>query len=142
VNWQEAMPEVQWRVNRQVASQLGLSFSDVANTINTATNGTIASYYQESGFEYPIVVQMPESVRKTVPQLQSLILVPSATGNSSEDILLGQVAHYTYGTGPSQITRLNRRRYIAVTGTPTNRSAGDVQNNIQKAIVGMQLPEC
>jgi len=46
VNWQDAMPEIQWRVDRQKALQLGISFSDIANTINTATNGTITSYYQ------------------------------------------------------------------------------------------------
>ena len=40
VNWQEAMPEIQWKVDRQKAQELGLSFSDIANTINTATNGT------------------------------------------------------------------------------------------------------
>src|SRR5439155_6233938 len=65
VNWQDATPELQWKVDRQKASQLGLSFEDVANTINTATNGTIASYYQESGFQYPIIVQLPENQRQT-----------------------------------------------------------------------------
>src|SRR5262249_20729247 len=56
VNWQEATPELQWKVDRQKAMQMGVTFSDIANTINTATNGTIASYYQEKGFQYPILV--------------------------------------------------------------------------------------
>jgi HAE1 family hydrophobic/amphiphilic exporter-1 len=117
-----------------------LSFSDVANTINTATNGTIASYYQEGGFEYPIIVQMPESVRKTVAQMERMIVNPTTTSATSQDILLRQVAHPINAIGPSEITRLNRQRYIAVTGTPQGRSAGDIQNDVQKAMIGLKLP--
>jgi hypothetical protein len=61
VNWQDATPELQWKVDRQKATQLGLTFQEVAATIGTATRGTIASYYQENGFQYPILVQLPES---------------------------------------------------------------------------------
>src|SRR5206468_409867 len=34
VNWQEATPELQWKVDRQKALQLGVTFSDIAGTIN------------------------------------------------------------------------------------------------------------
>lgn len=141
VNWQQATPEVQWKVDRQKALQLGLSFSDIANTINTATNGTIASYYQEGGFQYPIIVDLPEAQRKTVPQLQNMVIRPTAnTGFASTDVLLSQVASYRYGTGPSEITRLDRRRYIAVTGQPQGRSTGEIQADIQKALASMHFP--
>ena len=140
VNWQEAMPEIQWVVDRQKATQLGLNFSDIADTISTATDGTIASYYQEGGFEYPILVQMPESVRKTIPEMERLVVVPSAVSPTSQEVGLKQVAHPVKATGPSQITRLNRQRYIAITGVPQGRSAGDIQRDIQKAISGLKLP--
>ncbi|MGC8669048.1 MAG: efflux RND transporter permease subunit [Chthonomonadales bacterium] len=141
VNWQQATPEVQWQVDRQKALQLGLSFSDIANTINTATNGTIASYYQEGGFQYPIIVDLPEAQRKTVPQLENLVIRPAGnTGFASTDVLLSQVASYRYGTGPSEITRLDRRRYIAVTGQPQGRSTGEIQADIQKALASMHFP--
>jgi len=141
VNWQQATPEVQWKVDRQKALQLGLSFSDIANTINTATNGTIASYYQEGGFQYPIIVDLPPDQRKTVPQLQNLVIRPSSnTEFATTDVLLSQVASYQYGTGPSEITRLDRRRYIAVTGQPQGRSTGEIQGDIQKALANMHFP--
>jgi HAE1 family hydrophobic/amphiphilic exporter-1 len=138
VNWQEAMPEIQWKVDRNKASQLGISFTDVAQTINTATNGTISSYYQEKGYQYPIIVRMPESERKTVEDMQNLVVTSSSTGG---DVLLRQVANPVYGMGPSEITRLNRQRYIAVSGTPQGRSSGEIQADIEKAIAGVQLPE-
>ena len=136
VNWQEAMPEIQWKVDRAKASQLGVSFSDVANTINTATNGSIASYYQEKGFQYPIIVQLPESRRKTIPEMHGM-----AVGtNASADILLSQVAQPVYGTGPSEITRLDRQRYIAVSGMPQGRSTSEIQADVSKALEGLKLP--
>ncbi|MCC6485231.1 MAG: efflux RND transporter permease subunit [Armatimonadetes bacterium] len=141
VNWQEATPEIQWKVDRQKALQLGMSFSDVAGTIGTATNGTIASYYQEEGFQYPIIVQLPENKRKTVPELLNLAIRPTTGQNTSGDIFLSQVARPVYGMGPSEITRLNRQRYVAITGSPQGRSSGEIQEDVQKALSGMTLPE-
>jgi HAE1 family hydrophobic/amphiphilic exporter-1 len=161
VNWQDATPELQWKVDRQKATQLGLSFQDIASTIGTATNGSIASYYQENGFQYPIQVQLPESERKTVTELLSLPIKPTGAGSAGNaaagaagaaspaarpaangpTIELRQVATPVYATGPSEITRLNRQRYIAVTGTPEGRSAGDIQKDVEARMKSLQLPQ-
>jgi HAE1 family hydrophobic/amphiphilic exporter-1 len=138
VNWQEAMPEIQWKVDRQKALQLGVSFSDIANTLNTATNGSITTYYQEKGFQYPIIVQLPEARRKTVSELENLVVNPSASDGRA--VLLRQVADPVYATGPSQITRQDRQRYIAVTGSPQGRSPGEIQADVQKVMEGVHLP--
>ncbi len=140
VNWQEATPEIQWKVDRAKALQMGITFADVADTINTATNGSIASYYQDKGFQYPIQVQMPESARKTLQEMGNLTVVSSGTDATFKDIMLSQVANPIYGTGPSEITRQDRQRFIAVSGTPQGRSSGDVQADVTKALEGMQLP--
>jgi HAE1 family hydrophobic/amphiphilic exporter-1 len=140
VNWQDAMPEIQWKVDRQKALELGVSFNDIANTIDSATNGTISSYYQEQGFQYPIIVQMPEKNRKTVTEMEHMMVTTDPTSGTGRQVLLSQVAHPVYASGPSQVTRLNRRRYIAVTGTPQGRSSGDIQADIAKAMNGVQLP--
>lgn len=143
VNWQEATPELQWKVDRQKALQLGVTFQDIASTINTATNGTISSYFQEQGFQYPIIVQLPEANRKTVPELLSLKIkpsLPSSDGTPRADVILQQVAQPIYTVGPSQITRLNRLRYIAVTGKPEGRSAGEVQADVEKAMQDVKMP--
>lgn len=140
VNWQDAMPEIQWKVDREKALRLGVSFEDVADTISTATNGTIASYYQEKGFQYPILVQMPEDTRKTASEMENLAINPSASGAGDHEVLLSQVAQPIFGTGPSQITRQNRQRYIAVSGTPQGRSVGEIQHDVRNALSDMRLP--
>lgn len=156
VNWQDSQPELQWRVDREKASQLGLSFKDVADALGTATNGFIASYYQEGGYQYPIQVQVPEARRKTVSELLSLPVKPVATtagstGTNARNastvneapgvIELRQIATPTFGSGPSEITRINRQRYIAVTGTPEGRSQSEIQADIQSKLKDLKLPQ-
>ena len=158
VNWQDASPELQWHVDRDKATQLGLSFRTIASTINTATNGGIASYYQENGFQYPILVELPVNQRKTADDLLSLPLKPdlSTTGGGTANIAgttangittnaplieLRQVARPVRDTGPSEITRLNRQRFIAVTGTPEGRSESEIQAEIMARMKDVQMPQ-
>lgn len=154
VNWQDATPELQWHVDREKAAQLGLSFRNISGAIGTATNGNIASYYQEDGYQYPIQVQLPEDRRKSVSSLNTLPLKPdlttsgTATNSSTTNanttttptIELGQVAQAKRETGPSEITRLNRQRYIAVNGTPEGRSESEIQQDIMQRMQNVKLP--
>ncbi len=138
-NWQEASPEIQFTVDREKLMQLGLGFQEVADTLGTATKGREASYFQEGGFQYPILVQFPEKDRRTLPRLLELpIKVP---GDGGSYVTLGQVATARTDLGPNQITRLNRQRYISITGAAEGRPAGDIRADVDAALQGLQLPE-
>jgi HAE1 family hydrophobic/amphiphilic exporter-1 len=141
VNWQEASPEIQWKIDRDKAVQQGVSFADVSSTLNTATNGSIASYYQEGGYQYPIEVQFPEDKRKHREQLATMPISPSIQTGAPHSVMLQQVATATTAIGPSEITRQNRQRYIAVSGQPQGRSEGEIQADITKSLSGVQLPQ-
>jgi HAE1 family hydrophobic/amphiphilic exporter-1 len=136
VNWQDSMPEVQWQVDRVKAAQLGVTFSDIASTLNTATNGSTATYFQERGFQYPIIVQMPEADRKTIQAMSNLVI---AAGG--RQVPLGQVAHPVIANGPNQITRLDRQRFIAV-GSPLipGTATSDVQQAITARMKAVTFP--
>jgi HAE1 family hydrophobic/amphiphilic exporter-1 len=83
---------------------------------------------------------MPESARKTAAEMKNLVIPTSVQGSGSQGVLLGQVAHLELGTGPSEITRLNRQRYIAVSGVPQGRSSSEIQADIKAALSDMELP--
>ncbi len=139
---QEQTPEFDLTLDRNKAENLGISFNDMANTLNTATNGELVSYYQEGGFQYPIYLQMPENTRKTTEQLENLPITPYASTSlsTSNSVTLGQIAKVVTGYGPNQITRLNRQRYIAVTGrVSTGSSVSEAQKNITQALKGVDL---
>lgn len=151
-NIQDATPELQWKVDREKALQLGVNFSDIAGALNTATNGNLSSYYQEGGFQYPIYVQLPVNKRKTVAELLNMPISHGGSSSSSSgsdsstvnaqtrDVLLRQVATPVITTGPNEVDRLERQRYIAVTGRVSGRPESDVQADIAKVMAQVNMP--
>ena len=152
LNVQESTPELRWKVDRQKMLQLGVSFADVSNALNTSTNGTLSSYYQENGFQYPIYVQVPENQRKSIQELLRLPVTPtaktggSAAGNATSGvddnatIELRQVAEPIYAFGPNEITRQNNQRYIAITGVVQGRPQSEVQSELISLLNKTQFP--
>lgn len=139
VNIDEATPEVEWKVDREKASSLGVSFSDVAATISAATNGTLSSYYQENGQQYPIYVQVPRALRESIDNIANLPV--QGTEKSFNPILLKQVATPTFGNGVNQINRMNSRRTISVGGRVVDRPESDIQKDITAALAKVDFPE-
>ncbi len=138
-NWQEANPEIQFTVDREKLMQVGLGFEEVADTLGTATKGSVVSYFQDGGYQYPIQVQFPQELRRTLPRLLELpVHVP---GGGGRYLTLGQVVTARSDLAPNQITRLNRQRYIAITGGAEGRPAGDIRLDVDRALEELDLPE-
>jgi HAE1 family hydrophobic/amphiphilic exporter-1 len=142
---QDATPELRWKVDREKATALGVSFSDIANALNTATNGALSTYYQDGGYQYPIYVQVPEGQRKTVAELSDLPITPSSGassgGETRKPIRLSQVATPVQALGPNEITRLDRQRYIAVNGRVSGRTDSEVQADVRKALSKIEFSQ-
>lgn len=136
---QDASPEQQWTIDRQKAQLLGVTFRDVANTLNAATGGSLATYYQEKGFQYPIYVQVPRALRTTADQIGDLPII--GTQNRPNPILLKQVATPSSGMGPNQISRVDRQRIVPVNGRIVDRPESEIKADIEKALAGVKLPE-
>src|SRR5262249_9105647 len=112
------------------------------DALGTATSGQLSSYYQDRGYQYPIYVQVPEAMRKTVPDLLNLPITPSrrsADGGTTKPILLGQVAKQIYALGPSELTRINRRRYVAINARIQDRSESEVTAEVEKTLNKMEF---
>lgn len=140
INWQESMPELQWKVDRQQAAQLGVTFRDISDTLSVSTNGSIATYYQEQGYQYPIIVQLPKAYRTTIDDLANLMVTPSGGGSGRQSIALRQVARHDFAVGPNQITRQDRQRFISVSGMVLDRPIGDIQRDVERKLASLQLP--
>jgi HAE1 family hydrophobic/amphiphilic exporter-1 len=112
---------------------------DVANTLTTATSGQLSTYYQEKGFQYPIVVQVPQSMRLSIDQLYRLP-VAGTENRAGGPILLGQVAAASVGSGPREIQRLNRQRYNDVGGQLMDRPQSEVMADMGKALDKVHFP--
>jgi HAE1 family hydrophobic/amphiphilic exporter-1 len=165
-----SQPELDINVDRTKVAQLGISTQAVSNTIDTATSGTIASYMQINGTQYPIIVQLPPDQRRSLQSILSLqipvsSLPGSTTGSvangaasgalgggivqSSTDLgamntlpvmALRELANISFGAGPSQITRQNKLREIDVTAGLDTAPLGAAVEATTKIMNGIALP--
>ncbi|HET6894165.1 MAG TPA: efflux RND transporter permease subunit [Candidatus Baltobacteraceae bacterium] len=140
-----SQPLLNISVNRSLAAQLGLSTQSIAQTIDTATSGSTASFLQINGTEYPIIVQLPPDQRRSLSTIESLqIPVSGSVGSGATNsgaltsnttatpgqsftlptLPLGEVANISTGVGPSQITRQDKQREIDINADITNTSLG------------------
>jgi HAE1 family hydrophobic/amphiphilic exporter-1 len=162
-----SQPLLNVSVDRVRAAELGLSTQTISQTIDTGTSGSIASYLQINGTQYPIIVQLPPSQRRSYQSIADLqIPAPGAGGaqiaggtiggsgsllsssgnvNASQlyslpTIPLSDVATITAGLGPSEITRQNKQREIDVTASVSGSPLGAVISQSQNVMNSIVLP--
>ena len=132
VSREEGRPELAIRVDRPKAALLGLSVSNVANTIRTNVGGTQAALYRERGKEYPIVVRLREEDRERVESVDDvLISTPSGMVMPAKNLLVVETQ-----TGPTQIERKNQERINRVNaelgaGVPLSEAVRNVQSSLR-----------
>lgn len=142
---EDASPEIRFDVDRAKASALGVSYSEIANAVSTATSSALTTYFQDprDAQQYGIYVQLPVNERRSIPDILNIPVKtnPSTTGGVDSTVLLRQVATVRVATGPNEIARLNRQRFIAVNGRVADRSESAVQEDVATAMRKLELPQ-
>ncbi len=132
-------PELGVVPDRQRAADLGVSVADIANTGRLLVGGTKVTDYFENGEQYEVHVRADLPYRND-PSVISQMTVPSTT-NPGGTVTLDQVVDFTPGSGPSQITRQDRRRNVLITSNVmTGASQSDVSAALQKIIDNQHMP--
>lgn len=130
----EGKPEYHIRINREKASRMGLMVSQLANTVQTASLGKVATRYRVGNEEIDIRVRFDKKYRDTLNDIKN---IPVVTPRNSM-IRLDQVATITRGEGPIRITRENQARQVTVSANIAGRDLGSVVRDIKKRIVGIE----
>ncbi|NMC40022.1 MAG: efflux RND transporter permease subunit, partial [Bacteroidales bacterium] len=136
ISLQLTKPEYQVHVDRQKAFDLGLSYSDIGNTVRTMVGGSVPTRYKEGAYYYPVRVVMDEREIQSSEALENLY-VYSAKGVK---IPLSAVAEVVKTTGPVQIDRQNQDRLIKVTANVAGISVGEATNIIKQKLDNFDLP--
>lgn len=110
LNWRAGNPEYQFIIDREKSAGLGLGYGNTATVIRQLVAEDKISTYREGGNEYDIVLQLPREKRSTLKDIMKMT-VTSAAG---QDVPLGSIVTVKQTTGPSEIPRLDRIRYISV----------------------------
>lgn len=158
-NVTNSQPEVNVTIDRAKLIESGLGTGDLAQFVDTATNGSVASYYQVNGIQYPIVVELPPAQRRSLAALQGLEIVPAVSQSGAPGVAaqstvargggaptrygltLGSVATLSTGLGPSAISRENRTRRVEIQAPISGRPLGPIVADAAVVMSGIKLPE-
>ncbi len=132
----EGRPELAIRVDRPKAALLGLSVSDVAETIQTNVAGTQAAFFRERGNEYPIVVRLREEDRGRISDVDSVLLATP----SGRVVPAGNVLAVRTETGPVQIDRKNQERITRISAEP-EVALSDAVNRVNERLAQITRPQ-
>jgi len=127
--------------NRLAMADKGVTTQDIATTLRVATVGDYEQRLSKLNLdtrEIPIVVRLPDIAKQNVSQLEGLY-VPSALP-AGQGVRVGEVASLDFGTGPAQISRLDRERAISITVQPANGELGDLVQAVKSIPSMQQMP--
>lgn len=137
---EEGRPELQIRIDRDRASQYGLTVYQVASAARMAVDGAVATRYRAGGTdgrEIDVTVQLAEEWRQDADNLAK-ILISTPLGTN---VRLGDIATVTEGQGFAQVERDGGARAVRVTALVVGRDISSVAEEIQAALPTLGLPD-
>ena len=143
-SYKPTSPTLDITINRELASDLGVSMSSVVSTTRAMIAGEDAGQWQgPDGENHQVLVRLPRNERTSVADLDKLFVPTSALNSdgSPRMVPLRQVADFTPAFAERQIERRNLQRLIQVwSGVAATHTAGAVSDEVKKALKEMPLP--
>jgi hydrophobe/amphiphile efflux-1 (HAE1) family protein len=104
VNLKFNKPELQVRINRLKATDLGVSVLDISNTLQLAISGKRFGYFLQNGKQYQVIGQVDRKNRDKPLDLTSLYV----RSNKSEMIQLSNLVELVEASNPPSLYHYNR----------------------------------
>lgn len=139
----EPKPTLGVHINRVLASDLGLSVSQVANAIRPLIAGdNVTTWEDHDGETYDVNIRLNENKRMLPQDVQNLYLNSNKTGANGQPILvpLSAVATTEQKFGASQINRRDLEREVLIQANTSGRPSGDIGKDIDKMQKAFKLP--
>ncbi len=139
----EPKPTLGVHINRVLASDLGLSVSQVANAIRPLIAGdNVTTWEDRDGETYDVNIRLNENKRMLPQDVQNLYLNSNKTGANGQPILvpLSAVATTEQKFGASQINRRDLEREVLIQANTSGRPSGDIGKDIDKMQKAFKLP--
>lgn len=127
-NYKIGKPEMQIQMDMKKMEILGVGSVSAGSEIRAMIDGVRAGKFRENGMEYDIRVKLRDSQKDIAKNFNS-IYVNNVNGKL---VKLKNVASVKAESGPTQIYRKDRSRYVTVEG---NLAAGGTIGEIQKEAV-------
>ncbi len=135
-------PTIDIEVRRDVASDLGISITQIGAALRTMVAGqTVGNWRAPDDQTYDVNVRVAPESRNSPEDLQRLPLTLGSNADGSARVVrLNQLAVVREGTGPNQINRRDLTREVSINANVYGRSAGEVSADIKTAMDTINLP--
>lgn len=132
----ETRPELRITPDRRRIADLGLTTTQVGNSISTSMLGTIATRFREGGDEYDVRVQLAEEARQSKEDLEAILIMTPA----GKQVPLGSVATIDYTRAPREILREDQERVATVTLDVSGRDLRSVTTDVEEVLRSLTVP--
>lgn len=136
-------PSLHLDINREHASELGLSAQDVVDSLITAltSDGMISPSYwidPRKGNPYLLTVQYPENFIKNLPDLGQL---PLHAPGLKWPTRLDTVVNISHVNGPTEVDHYQTLRSVDVYIEPSGEALNSVYTGVQKVLSEVTIPK-
>lgn len=128
--------EVQVRVNRERANQLGFSTQEVAQVVAIAIRGIDLREFKGKESEIPVRLQFREQDRQQLDDLRDIKL----RNSEGVPIPLMSLVDFVESTGPTEIRRLDRKTGLSITAQLDDITSEKAMELIRDKMDLMALP--
>lgn len=133
----DASTEATIVINRAKASQYGLTTSSIANAVNAANSGSVATEYRTGGTEIDVRIKYPDDEVEYVKDLNNLTI----TNSAGVAVPLTEVASVEMSKGALTISRENQQKYIEITGEIRGLDTSAQQIQVEQVLNNYVFPE-
>ncbi|HYE85255.1 MAG TPA: efflux RND transporter permease subunit [Vicinamibacterales bacterium] len=132
-------PEIVIRPDPERAAALGVTTEALSQVTRIATSGDVSNglaRFNLDNRQIPIRVRLNDAARSDIERL-SLLGVPGSRG----PVPLINVANVSLGSGPAEITRVNRSRNITLSASLNGLPLGDMLARLEASPAMQNLPD-
>jgi multidrug efflux pump subunit AcrB len=143
-SYKPTSPTLDITINRELASDLGVSMNSIVTTTRAMIAGEEAGQWEgPDGENHQILVRLPKTERTSIADLDRIHL-PSSQLNadgSPRMVALRQIADFKPSFAERHVERRNLQRLVQVwSGVASSHNSGQVAVEAQKALATIQLP--
>lgn len=108
------MPNVVMNIDRSKAGSLGISMSDIANTLAVMMGGNYINFFGMDGYSFKVIPQVPDDLRRDASALSQIHLRTA----SGELIPLSTLVSFSSQNQPLMLNRFDQLNSVTISGVP------------------------
>jgi multidrug efflux pump subunit AcrB len=135
-DYEQARPELRFRVDRRRAAMLGVNTVMVANFIKAAVLGRDVGTFRQGEDEYDITLRLSPEDRDSLEKVLRL----NVPGPNGQPIPLSSLARMEYAGGLGAIRRIDQERVITLKSEVEGRLPNDALMEVKQRLADYRLP--